>query len=52
MLSYSMHARLLKETPGEDPFLTSQYAQRLIRGLQEGDDPRYLKVSSCSKHYA
>lgn len=42
----------LQETPGEDVFLTSQYAQWLIRGLQEGPDPRYLQVSACAKHYA
>ena len=41
-----------QETPGEDPFLSAQYAQHLITGLQEGEDPRYLKMSACSKHYA
>eukprot|EP00158_Paraphelidium_tribonemae_P010376 Partr_v1_DN5092_c0_g1_i1_m31392 putative beta-d-xylosidase len=41
-----------QETPGEDVYLTSEYAVNLIRGLQEGDDPRYVKVSACAKHYA
>lgn len=41
-----------QETPGEDVYLTSEYAVALIRGLQEGDDPRYVKVSACAKHYA
>ena len=35
---------------GEDPFAISQYARQFVRGLQEGEDPRYLKVSSCCKH--
>jgi beta-glucosidase-like glycosyl hydrolase len=41
-----------QETPGEDPFLTSAYVENFVKGMQEGDDPRYLKVSSCCKHYA
>jgi beta-glucosidase len=40
-----------QETYGEDPFLTAQLAVAFIRGLQ-GDDPRYLKVMACAKHYA
>ena len=27
------------------------YARQFVRGLQEGEDPRYLKVSSCCKHF-
>ena len=23
-----------------------------MRGMQEGEDPRYLKTSACCKHYA
>jgi beta-D-xylosidase 4 len=34
------------ETSGEDPLLTSQYVYRYIEGLQNGDDPRYLKVAA------
>ncbi len=39
------------ETYGEDPFLTGQMGIAFITGLQ-GDDPKYLKLSACSKHYA
>eukprot|EP01123_Difflugia_compressa_P001965 TRINITY_DN1254_c0_g1_i1.p1 TRINITY_DN1254_c0_g1~~TRINITY_DN1254_c0_g1_i1.p1 ORF type:complete len:830 (+),score=168.28 TRINITY_DN1254_c0_g1_i1:160-2490(+) len=39
-----------QETPGEDPYLTSQYASHFVRGMQ-GNDTHYLKVSSCCKHY-
>jgi len=35
-----------QETPGEDPFLTSQYIYTMVRGLQEGEDSRYLKIST------
>ena len=30
----------------------SAYAVEFVRGLQEGEDPRYLKVSACCKHYS
>jgi beta-D-xylosidase 4 len=40
-----------QETPGEDPFLTSQYVSALVRGLQEGEDNRYLKVAATCKHF-
>ena len=40
-----------QETPGEDPYLSSQYAYAMVRGLQEGDDQRYLKVVANCKHY-
>jgi len=40
-----------QETYGEDPFLTSVLGSAFVRGLQ-GDDPRYLKVAACAKHYA
>jgi beta-glucosidase-like glycosyl hydrolase len=40
-----------QETPGEDPFLSSQYAYALVRGLQEGEDSRYLKIAATCKHY-
>eukprot|EP01064_Diplonema_japonicum_P011618 TRINITY_DN19024_c0_g1_i1.p1 TRINITY_DN19024_c0_g1~~TRINITY_DN19024_c0_g1_i1.p1 ORF type:complete len:764 (+),score=144.53 TRINITY_DN19024_c0_g1_i1:48-2294(+) len=39
------------ETPGEDPFATARYAQSFVTGMQEGEDPGHLKVSSCCKHY-
>ncbi len=42
-----------QETPGEDPFLSSQYAIHFIRGMQGADlNQKYLKVSSCAKHFA
>jgi beta-glucosidase len=41
----------IQETYGEDPYLTGQMAVALIRGMQ-GDDPRYLKIAACAKHYA
>ncbi|CAF1318287.1 unnamed protein product [Adineta steineri] len=40
-----------QETPGEDPFLTSQYVYSLIEGLQRGDDERYLKIAANCKHF-
>jgi len=40
-----------QETYGEDPFLTGAMGAAFVRGLQ-GDDPRWLKVSACAKHYA
>ena len=40
-----------QETYGEDPFLTATMGVALITGLQ-GDDPHYLKVAACAKHFA
>jgi len=40
------------ESPGEDPFLSSVYATQFVRGMQEGEDDRYLKTSACCKHFA
>ncbi len=40
-----------QETYGEDPYLTSVIGTAFVAGLQ-GDDPRYLKVAACAKHYA
>ncbi len=40
-----------QETYGEDPYLTSRFAVAFIEGLQ-GNDPRYLKVAACAKHFA
>ncbi len=40
-----------QETWGEDPFLTGEMASEFVRGLQ-GDDPKYLKLAACAKHYA
>jgi beta-glucosidase len=40
-----------QETWGEDPFLTGELGSAFVRGMQ-GDDPRYLKVAACAKHFA
>ena len=40
-----------QETYGEDPTLTSRLGVAFVRGLQ-GDNPKYLKVAACAKHYA
>ena len=40
-----------QETYGEDPYLLSMLGVAYTRGLQEGDDPKYLKVAACAKHY-
>eukprot|EP00049_Salpingoeca_infusionum_P006942 m.113052 g.113052 ORF g.113052 m.113052 type:complete len:901 (+) comp13502_c0_seq1:214-2916(+) len=40
-----------QETPGEDPYANGVYAQLFVPGLQEGEDGRYLKASSCCKHF-
>jgi len=40
-----------QETYGEDPFLTSQMGVAFVKGLQ-GDNPKYLKVAACAKHFA
>ncbi|MCK9858652.1 glycoside hydrolase family 3 C-terminal domain-containing protein [Paenibacillus sp. ATY16] len=39
------------ETYGEDPFLTATLGVAFINGLQ-GNDPNYLKVAACAKHFA
>ena len=39
-----------RETPGEDPYLASQYLLSSITGLQAGEDSRYLKVLATCKH--
>jgi beta-glucosidase len=40
-----------QETYGEDPYLTGNLAVSFVNGLQ-GNDPKYLKVVSTSKHFA
>jgi beta-glucosidase-like glycosyl hydrolase len=41
-----------QETPGEDPYLTSTYAEQYVTGLQFGPDQRYLKTVACCKHFS
>jgi len=40
-----------QETYGEDPYLTATMGTAFVRGLQ-GNDPYYLKVAACAKHFA
>jgi len=40
-----------QETYGEDPYLTGELGVAFVRGLQ-GEDPKYLKVAACAKHFA
>ena len=40
-----------QETFGEDPYLTGELGVAMVRGLQ-GDDPKYMKVAACAKHFA
>jgi beta-glucosidase len=40
-----------QETYGEDPTLTARMGVAFVKGLQ-GDNPQYLKVAACAKHYA
>jgi beta-glucosidase len=40
-----------QETYGEDPFLTATLGVAFVKGLQ-GNDPKYLKVAACAKHFA
>ena len=40
------------ETPGEDPYLTGQYAINFVRGFQNNPaDPTHLQASACCKHF-
>ena len=40
------------ETPGEDPYLTSQYAIWYTKGMQESpDDAEHIQASACCKHF-
>lgn len=40
-----------QEVPSEDPTVTAEYGVQYIRGMQEGSDPRYVKVVATLKHY-
>ena len=39
------------ETYGEDPYLTATLGCAFVKGMQ-GDNPDYLKVAACGKHFA
>lgn len=40
-----------QETYGEDPYLSGRLGASFIKGMK-GDDPNYLKVATCAKHFA
>lgn len=42
-----------QETPGEDPYLNSEYARQFVGGFQ-GDEKQigFIKASACCKHFA
>ena len=42
----------IQETPGESAYVSGAYAEAYMRGMQEGEDARYLKTSACCKHFA
>ena len=40
------------ETPGEDPYLSGEYAVAFVDGMQhDPDDPTHILASACCKHY-
>lgn len=39
-----------QESYSEDPYLMSRIGVAFVEGLQ-GDNPKYLKVAACAKHY-
>ena len=41
-----------QETPSSDPRLLSRFAVAVVRGMQEGEDPRYVRVGTTLKHFA
>ena len=42
----------VRETYGEDPYLTGQMGMAVVRGLQGPEDARYDKLHACAKHFA
>ena len=41
-----------QETFGEDPYLIASIGGAYTRGLQIGEDTKYLKIAACAKHFA
>jgi pre-mRNA-splicing factor SYF2/beta-D-xylosidase 4 len=40
------------ETPGEDPYLTGEYATHFVQGMEVApQDPSHIQASACCKHY-
>ena len=42
----------VQESFSEDPYFNGIAATNIVRGLQEGEDSRYLKVAATLKHFA
>jgi hypothetical protein len=41
------------QTPGEDPFMSGEYATAWVQGFEHSkDDPTHIQASACCKHYA
>jgi len=40
------------ELVSEDPWLTGAYAVEFLKGMQQGEDPRYYKMTAGVKHFA
>ena len=40
-----------QETFGEDPYLIASIGAAYTRGLQIGEDTKYLKIAACAKHF-
>ena len=41
-----------QETFGEDPYLIASIGAAYTRGLQIGEDTKYLKIAACAKHFS
>lgn len=40
------------ETPGEDPYLSGEYATEFVQGFERNpDDEEHIQASACCKHY-
>eukprot|EP00966_Prymnesium_polylepis_P165406 3824119-Prymnesium_polylepis.1 len=40
------------ETPGEDPYMSGEYAAAWVQGFEHSpDDPSHIQASACCKHY-
>jgi len=40
-----------QEVPGEDPTLTSRYAENYIKGIQGGEDANHVQIVATCKHF-
>lgn len=40
------------ETPGEDPYVSGEYAVSFVKGLEQApEDPYHIQASACCKHF-